>query len=150
MRPVFEQSSLAARSPGQPVQISAIIAAQPREGRQVMGARQDVDAVDLMQVQAIDGAPEMHRRRSLWPPRAEALGGERHPARLRQADGLHAHGHPARLQQPSSSPGARSGQAFNPIAVGAESVHRDHGLDAPSLRGSANVDHPVHGVTDHL
>ncbi|MNT11532.1 hypothetical protein D3C72_1464190 [compost metagenome] len=97
MRPVLEQSALARRPPRKPVQVGALIAAQPREGRQVVRARQHVDAVDLMQVQMIDCAPEMKRRWSLGPAAAESLGGQRHPARLRQADRLHARLHPAHV-----------------------------------------------------
>ena len=79
VRPIFEQPPLPLRAPGGAVEQGAIIAAEAREGRQIMGAGEDVDAVDLVQAEPGDGAGEMaggHRRRA---GDAEALRGERDP-----------------------------------------------------------------------
>lgn len=58
MRPIFEEPPLPFRTPGQTVQIGAIIGAQPRESRQVMGARKQVDAVDLVELDPVQQARE--------------------------------------------------------------------------------------------
>ena len=55
--------------------------AEPREGRQIMGAGEHVDAVDLVQRQPIEIAAERRPARHRPARRAEALRGKRDPAR---------------------------------------------------------------------
>ena len=59
MRPELEQAPLAPAAPGEAVEMAAVVAPQAREQRQVVGARQHVDGVDLQQPEAGDGAPDL-------------------------------------------------------------------------------------------
>ena len=55
MGPIFEQPPLLPASPGGRVDQRTVIGSKSGEGRQVMGADQDIDAVDLVQGEPIDG-----------------------------------------------------------------------------------------------
>ncbi len=58
-----------------------------------MGAGEDVDAVDLVEGEAIEGAAEIAPRDGGRPRRAEALRGERDPARGGEGEGVGASRH---------------------------------------------------------
>ena len=73
--PVFEQGALLA--PGLRLQHALRIVAQPREGRQIVGAGQDVDAVDLDHAQPLGDLAEVAPPRGGVPARlGEPLGGQ--------------------------------------------------------------------------
>ena len=55
MGPVFEQPPLLPTSPGGRVDQRTVIGSEAREGGQVMGADQDIDAVDLVKGELVDG-----------------------------------------------------------------------------------------------
>ena len=81
VRPELEQSALALAPPGEAIEKVAVVVAQPREQRQVMGARQDVDRIDLQQAQPIDRALDVAGvGGARGTRRAEALRGERDAA----------------------------------------------------------------------
>ena len=71
--PVFEQAALL--SPGLLVQQLAVIGALAREGRQVVGAGDHVDAVDLDDAEAVGRLAEVAAGGSVGPRFGEALGG---------------------------------------------------------------------------
>jgi len=75
MAPVFEQLALAAAAPGELVEHGGSVVAQAGEQRQVVGADQGVDRVDLQHAQALQHALEGRQRRGGWRLLAEALGG---------------------------------------------------------------------------
>ena len=78
VRPEFEQPALAPASPGESVEMRAVIVSQPREQRQVVRARQHVDGVDLQQTEAIYGAFDVTEvGDAVRARRAKALRGER-------------------------------------------------------------------------
>ncbi len=54
MRPIFEQAADAA-TVGPGIEMGALIGAEPREERQIMGADEDVDRIDLQQAEPLDG-----------------------------------------------------------------------------------------------
>jgi hypothetical protein len=88
VRPIFEQAALAFPAPGGAVDEGAVVRAQAREGREVMGAGEDVDAVDLVEAEALDGAAEVGGGDLRRPRRAEALGGEGDAAGLGEGEGV--------------------------------------------------------------
>ncbi|MNE68340.1 hypothetical protein D3C80_1639950 [compost metagenome] len=75
--PVFEQLALAARAPGELVEGGRRVAAQTGEQRQVMGADQGVDRIDLQHAQALQHALERGERRRGFGLLAKALGRQR-------------------------------------------------------------------------
>ena len=84
--PVFEQAG--PRAPGFGLQRLARIIAQPREGRQIVGSRHHIDAVDLNHAELARDVADMAaaRRRGLRSP--EPLGGKRDAARGFQGEGF--------------------------------------------------------------
>ena len=66
--PIFEQPPLLPHSPRGHVDQRAVIGPKPGEGWQVMSADQDIDAVDLMKAEAIEG-PLPSRGRNLFRTR---------------------------------------------------------------------------------
>ncbi len=83
MPPVLEQGALAPLAPGGLIEQLLWITAKTGKQRQVMGAHQGVDRIDLQQAQALDLLIEsggLDRCRRLAP--AEALGSQRQPAGL--------------------------------------------------------------------
>jgi hypothetical protein len=86
VRPVFEYRPLPA--PGYLIEQRARIGAEPREGRQVVGARDHVDAVDLHHAQPLDQPEELALADlAIGPRRAETLGGERDTTGLAGGEG---------------------------------------------------------------
>jgi hypothetical protein len=85
MAPVLEQPP---SSPDlKPVQLGAEIRTLARKGRQIVRPDHGIDAVDLQQAGALNGAQQLSpviRRRAA----AEALGRQRNPARGRRRQGL--------------------------------------------------------------
>ena len=82
MAPIFEQAALGAFAPCQLVERGSIVGPKPREGRQIMGAGKDVDAVDLMKRQPFDRRQQVPRGWALRSRRRKAL------RRKRNAPGL--------------------------------------------------------------
>jgi hypothetical protein len=82
VRPIFEQSALALAAPGGAVEQAAVIGAEPREDRQIMGADEHVDAVDLVQAEPFDRAAEVALIDRIRPRPAEAQRRERDAPRL--------------------------------------------------------------------
>lgn len=76
MRPIFEQAALGRRAPGGAVEQRAIIGAEARESGKIVGSGEDVDAVDLVEAEPLDGAGEMAAVRARGSGNAETLGGE--------------------------------------------------------------------------
>ena len=74
MAPVFEEARCPA--PGLGLEDFAWIMTQAGEGRQIVGAADDIDAVDLDHAQITGGLAQMPRRRGGGPGDAEALGGQ--------------------------------------------------------------------------
>src|SRR5689334_6590788 len=91
MRPIFEQSSAALRTPGGVIEEVPVVRPEARKGRKIMGANQHVDAVDLVEREAIDFAAEMTVVHMPRAADAEALGGERNAPRGSQADLFNGH-----------------------------------------------------------
>jgi len=78
--PVLEQLAVVE---GHPVDQPAVVRAEPGEGRQVVGAGEDVDAVDLQQAGVLEHpaqVPPVRGRRRPWI--GQPLGGDRDPPRL--------------------------------------------------------------------
>ncbi len=82
MGPIFEQPSLLPASPGGGVDQRTVIGSESGEGRQVVGADQDIDAVDLMQREPVDGFQPTCGRDFVGTRLAKALGGKSDPPRL--------------------------------------------------------------------
>lgn len=78
MPPIFEEPLWPASH--QPVEEGAVVGSQPGEDRQVMGAGEDVHAVDLEQPQPLDRAPQVGGTYGVVATRCiEALGRQRDP-----------------------------------------------------------------------
>jgi hypothetical protein len=123
VRPIFEQAALAPFAPGGAVDEGAVIRAKAREGRQVMGAGEDVDAVDLVEREPIEGAAERAPIGHRTARRAEALRGERDPARGGEGEGVSVHR--------ASLRGAK--RRSNPVGLGVSA-----GLLPPAFAGVRN------------
>ncbi|MNS38823.1 hypothetical protein D3C72_710870 [compost metagenome] len=74
MAPVLEQQALAATAPGELVEGGRRVVAQPGEQRQVVGADQGVDRIDLQHAQALQHALECWQGRRRFRLFAETLG----------------------------------------------------------------------------
>ena len=78
MRPELEQPAAALATPGQSVEMGAVVVSEPREQRQIVGARQHVDRIDLQEAQPVDGALHMAEIcRTVGPLDTETLGRQR-------------------------------------------------------------------------
>ena len=88
VRPIFEQAPLAPRTPGGGVEQRTVIGAHPRKGRQIVRPHQHIDAVDLVQPEAIDRAPQLALIDNCRARLAEALRPQRDAARLGKGDSL--------------------------------------------------------------
>ena len=126
MRPVFKQAPLALASPGQSVEVAAVVGAESREGRKIMSAGQDVDAVDLVQVHAVKRTTQMPGSWWVGALRAETLRRERNAPRVPQAD---------RFSHHDPKPARRSGSPFSPMASWLSSSIRN----AVSLRAGRAI-----------
>ena len=94
VRPELEQPALALAAPGDAVEVIAVVVSQPREQRQVVRAREDVDGIDLQQAQPADGALDLAGvGRAVGAGDGEALGGEGDAAGGGGGDGLALAGH---------------------------------------------------------
>ena len=113
VRPIFEELALALRPPGEPVEVRPIIGAEAGESGQIMGARQHVHAVDLVEAEPLDGLQKLPGAGCLGSPRAETLRGERDPPGEREADPFYGH-HCRRFAMPVSSGGASQPKALRP------------------------------------
>src|SRR5262249_31772265 len=82
--PIFEQPPLPRFPPGGRVDQRSIIGTKSGEGRQVVGADQDIDAVALVQGKPIDGFQPPRRRDPLPARHAKALGAKSDPARFEE------------------------------------------------------------------
>ena len=82
MGPIFEQPSLLPASPGGRFDQRTVIGSESGEGWQVMGADQDIDAVDLVQGEPVDGFQPTRRRDPFRTRLAKALGGKSDPPGL--------------------------------------------------------------------
>src|SRR5690606_1035455 len=80
-RPVLEKRGLPA--PGEVFEKLTPIVAEPGEERQVVGARDHIDRVELDHADALDGLHNLAAADLAGRPRAEALGGDRDPPRFR-------------------------------------------------------------------
>ena len=89
--------------PGGRVDQRAVIGSKSREGGQVMGADQDIDAVDLMKGEPVDGPLPSRGRDRFRTRRAEALGWENNPPRLGEG-GLSGFVRLPRRLRPNSGP----------------------------------------------
>jgi hypothetical protein len=79
VRPIFEQAAWL--PPGESVERTDRIGAEAGESGQIMGAGKDVDAVDLVQVEAVNCGEELAGADGAGLARLrQALGGERDPA----------------------------------------------------------------------
>ena len=86
VRPVLEERPLP--RPGKFFQRRPRIGAEPREGGQIVGPRDDVDAVDLHHAQPVDQLEELALADlALGSGRSETLGGERDAAGLASGEG---------------------------------------------------------------
>ena len=105
MGPVFEQPPLLPSSPGGRVDQRAVIGSKSREGGQVMGADQDIDAVDLMKGEPVDGPLPSRGRDRFRTRRAEALGCKSNPPRLGEGELFRVrHVAPLAAFRPNSGP----------------------------------------------
>lgn len=73
VRPIFEHAAFGSPAPGRLVHRGAVIGAQPGKGREIMRTRQDVHAVDLVEREAIECAPQVAVADDRRPRRAETL-----------------------------------------------------------------------------
>ena len=105
MGPVFKQPPLLRSPPGGRVDQRTVIGSQPGEGRQVMGADQDVDAVDLVQGEPVDGFQPPRGRDPFRARPAKALGGKSDPPRLGEGKLFYfRHVAPLTVFRPNSGP----------------------------------------------
>ncbi len=93
MRPVLEQTAFPRCTPGGPVQKGLLVRAEPGKRGKVVGPGQDVDAVDLMQSNRLDGATKVTLVNLLGPRRPEPLGGQGNSACFRRGE-LLSHAYP--------------------------------------------------------
>ena len=125
MRPVFEQAPLLPASPGRGVDQRTIIGAKAREGGKVMGADQDIDAINLVEGELVDGLKPSRGRDLFRAPASETLGGKSDPPRLGERELFHLrHVAPLAAFRPSSganstatAPARISTQPRAPMAV---------------------------------
>src|ERR1700722_18876863 len=89
MSPIFEQPPLLRSSPGGRVDQRTVIGSKSGEGWQVMGADQDIDAVDLVQGEPIDGLQPSRGGDPFRARAAESLGSKSDPPRLWERKFLH-------------------------------------------------------------
>src|ERR1700722_9928585 len=79
MGPIFEKPPLLRFPPGGRVDQRTVIGSKSGERRQVVGADKDIDAVDLVQGEPVDGFQPARRRDFLGTRAAETLGCEGDP-----------------------------------------------------------------------
>src|SRR5579863_9334970 len=89
MRPVLKQPTLPAASPSGRVDQRTVIGSETREGRQVVGSDQDIDAVDLVKGEPVDGPQPSRGGDSFRARAAEALGCKSDPPRLGERELFH-------------------------------------------------------------
>ena len=87
--PIFEEAAPAPMV-GRLVEESRIIGAKPREERHVVGAREDVDGIDLDKAEPIEGPRDIPSGDDPRPPGSETLRGERDAAGLRPREAFPA------------------------------------------------------------
>ena len=105
MGPIFEQPPLLPGSPGGRFDQRTIIGSEPGEGWQVMGADQNIDAVDLVQREPVDGFQPACGRNSFRARLAEALGGKSDPPCLGERKLFYLrHVAPLTVFRPNSGP----------------------------------------------
>jgi hypothetical protein len=123
MAPVFKQPPLLLTSPSGGIDQRTVIGSQPRERWQVVGADQDVDAVNLVQGKPVDGLKPTSGGDSFLARAAQALGGKGYPPRLGERELFHI----LQLARPRQNT-----LAFNAGAGGAHGEKGSVGRSRPS------------------
>src|SRR4029453_14210826 len=81
VRPIFEECPLPLRAPGRIVEQPSIVGSEARKGGQIVGTREHVDAVDLVERKPVDCPTKVAGVHSRRPRNSKALRGEDHPSR---------------------------------------------------------------------